>query len=73
MKPLLVLLLVVLAPGCASFDDYYLEEFSQEGASSPASCGCRVPTINPVSSAARVPAVSQLPAGQTREPDLLPR
>jgi hypothetical protein len=69
MKRLLILSLV--AAGCVGFEDYVQEDLRQEQVA-PASCGCQVPTTPAISAVSgRLPAVSQLPAIQTREPDLL--
>jgi hypothetical protein len=51
------------------FEDYYYEDFHEEAAA-PTSCGCQTAAIAPATG--MVPTVSQLPAIQTREPDLMP-
>jgi hypothetical protein len=69
MKRLWILLLLSALPGCASFEDYSYEEGPLPTA--PASCGCQTPTIRMIAPPpGSAPTVSQMPAGQTREPAL---
>ena len=70
MNRLMALLLIVLA-GCADFREGFYYEAAGQEVSAPSSCGCQTPTLNPVAPVSGVvPVVSQLPGGQTREPEL---
>jgi hypothetical protein len=73
MRRLLVFLLLTALSGCTGFDEYFYEEGSMVGPPSvapPASCGCNSPGATAAAAVSSVPAISQSPAGQTREPDL---
>lgn len=65
MRRLLLLLLLAPLSGCMGLgDNYYYDEAPAVAPSS--SCGCNAPGLT----SAAPPTISQLPAGQTREPDL---
>jgi hypothetical protein len=72
MKRFLVLMMLASLPGCVGFEENYYEETAPVGFAPPASsCGCQAATYRATSAApANLPVVSQLPAIQTREPDL---
>ncbi len=63
---------IALAPlsGCVGFDNYAYEGYSQPEIA-PSTCGCSTPTISTAAAVpGRTPIISQIPAGQTGEPEL---
>lgn len=73
MKRLLVMVLVLPLVGCLGFEETYYEDGGLEWRAPDASFGCpsRVASEPPLLTSPT--SVSQMPAAQTREPDLVSR